>query len=81
MYLSEYNKRKIITYGTNKEFELDIINTAKEVNKNRTIYKFHCLDARNKECDVIVEFLQDKPFVFRIEYSLVQFWYFLEDEY
>lgn len=73
-------KRKITTYRETKEFELDMLGKpTKEVKNTITTYKYHCLDSNNKECDVIIQLLDGKPFAMHIDYPLIQFWYFLEE--
>ena len=73
-------QRKITTYKDTKEFELDMLGKpTKEVKNTVTTYKYHCLGGNNKECDVIIQLLDNKPFAMHIDYPTIQFWYFLEE--
>lgn len=80
LIIVDNTNKKIITYREKKEFEIDILSAmTKEVRNTITIYKYHCLGGKNKECDVIIQFLENKPFALHIDYPLIQFWYFLEE--
>lgn len=69
--------KKIITYNTKKDNDLDIITALdKEVKGTSVTYSWKCLDTKNEECVVVLSYLDSKALFMRIDYTLYRLSYF-----
>jgi hypothetical protein len=73
-----FKLRKLVIYGTVKEFDLDMVSKIEEtIIKGRTVSEFKCLDQSSGEATVSLIFKNDEPETLIIRYSTVSFIYYI----